>query len=51
LIKGSTVEKTKTIVQNTEAILKEAGSGVVKVVVSCHNGTIYSLEPPVEFEN
>ncbi|KAE8167207.1 YjgF-like protein [Aspergillus tamarii] len=36
LIKGSTVEKTKAIIQNAEAILKEAGSGldrVVKVVV------------------
>ncbi|GAB1201855.1 hypothetical protein APSETT445_000447 [Aspergillus pseudonomiae] len=37
LIKGSTIEKAKAIIQNTEAILKEAGSGldrVVKVVVS-----------------
>ncbi|GCB26059.1 RutC family protein PYRAB12510 [Aspergillus awamori] len=36
LIKGSTVEKTEAIIKNTEAILKEAGSGldrVVKVVV------------------
>lgn len=37
LIKGSTAEKTETIIKNTEAILNEAGSGldrVVKVVVS-----------------
>lgn len=37
LIKGSTVQKTKAIIQNTKAIPKEAGSGldrVVKVVVS-----------------
>ncbi|KAB8078168.1 YjgF-like protein [Aspergillus leporis] len=36
LIQGSTVEKAKAIIQNTEVILKEAGSGLdrdVKVVV------------------
>ncbi|PYI23994.1 YjgF-like protein [Aspergillus violaceofuscus CBS 115571] len=36
LIKGSVTEKTQAIIQNTEAILQEAGSGldrVVKVVV------------------
>ncbi|KNG90036.1 hypothetical protein ANOM_001568 [Aspergillus nomiae NRRL 13137] len=43
LIKGSTVEKTKAIIQNTEAILKEAGSGldrVVKVVVYVRDASI-----------
>lgn len=37
LIHGSTAKKTKAIIQNTQAILHEAGSGlhrVVKVVVS-----------------
>ncbi|PYI12701.1 YjgF-like protein, partial [Aspergillus sclerotiicarbonarius CBS 121057] len=36
LLSGSVTEKTEAIIQNTEAILKEAGSGldrVVKVVV------------------
>lgn len=37
LIQGSTVEKSRAIIQNAQAILQEAGSGldrVVKVVVS-----------------
>lgn len=37
LIQGSTIQKTKAIIENTKAILQEAGSGldrVVKVVVS-----------------
>ncbi|KAB8279512.1 Endoribonuclease L-PSP/chorismate mutase-like protein [Aspergillus minisclerotigenes] len=43
LSKGSTVQKTKAIIQNTEAILKEAGSGldrVVKVVVYVKDASI-----------
>ncbi|KAB8256878.1 YjgF-like protein [Aspergillus pseudonomiae] len=43
LIKGSTIEKAKAIIQNTEAILKEAGSGldrVVKVVAYVRDASI-----------
>ncbi|OGM39384.1 hypothetical protein ABOM_011805 [Aspergillus bombycis] len=43
LVKGSTVEKTKVIIQNTKAILQEAGSGldrVVKVVVYVRDASI-----------